>query len=79
MKWVVFVGVLVGMDSCTRPPICGDAGGNLDPFESFIHSICAVLPTVEVGESTMLAIVGSTTVAVLGLVLAVVKGLFPSR
>lgn len=75
--WVVSVGLLVVLDGFEAPLICTDSVPNPDLVERTFFWLCGVSPAVEIEDSVMLAIVGSTTVAVLGLVLAVVKGLFP--
>ncbi|MDE0629124.1 MAG: hypothetical protein OXH99_22240 [Bryobacterales bacterium] len=77
--WVVSVGSLVALDSCEAPLICADSASNPDVVERALIWLCGVSPAVEIEDSVMLAIVGSTTVSVLGLVVAVVKGLFPSQ
>ena len=77
--WVVSVGSLVLLDSCEAPSICADSVPNPDVVGQALIWLCGVSPAVEIEDSVMLAIVGSTTVSVLGLVLAVVKGLFPSQ
>ena len=73
------VGSLVALDSCEAPLICADSASNPDVVERALIWLCGVSPAVEIEDSVMLAIVGSTTVSVLGLVVAVVKGLFPSQ
>lgn len=77
--WVVSVGSLVVLDGCEAPLVCADSVSNPDVVEYALIWLCGVSPAVEIEDSVMLAIVGSTTVSVLGLVLAVVKGLFPSQ
>lgn len=74
---ILFVGILAVLDSVSGPPICEMPVSTLDTFELIISYLCRVLPKVDVEQPVMLAIVGATTVAVIGLVLAAVKGLFP--
>ena len=79
LGWVVSAGSLVVLDGCEAPLICTDSVPSPDLVERALIWLCGVLPSVEIEDSVMLAIVGSTTVSVLGLVLAVVKGLFPPQ
>jgi len=52
----------------------------LDPPKAFNDTpwIAALVPAFDVEKQVMLTFLGGTTVAVVGLVLAVIKGLFPS-
>ena len=79
LGWVVSAGSLVVLDGCEAPLICTDSVPSPDLVERALIWLCGVLPSVEIEDSVMLAIVGSTTVSVLGLALAVVKGLFPPQ
>ena len=52
----------------------------LDPPEVFNNTpwIASLIPAFDIEKQVMLTFLGGTTVAVVGLVLAVIKGLFPS-
>lgn len=68
LKWWVWVAVsLLVLDALDPPSIVGDT-----------LWIARSIPAFDVEKQVMLAFLGSTTVAVVGLVLAVVKGLFPN-
>ena len=77
--WVVCAALLLVLDAWEAPSICEDPPGSANSAEQGVLFLCRVLPSLEIEESVMLAITGSTTVSALGLVLAVVKGLFPSQ
>lgn len=67
LKWWVWAAVLIlVLDALDPPSIVSDT-----PW------IARFIPTFNVEKQVMLAFLGGTTVAVVGLVLAVVKGLFP--
>jgi hypothetical protein len=67
LKWWVWVAVLLlVLDALDPPSIISDT-----------PCIARFIPAFDVEKQVMLAFLGSTTIAVVGLVLAVVKGLFP--
>lgn len=66
LKWWVWVAVLLLVLNALDPP----------PILSDTPWIARFIPAFDVEKQVMLAFLGSTTVAVVGLVLAVVKGLF---
>ena len=68
--WVSGAGLLVLIDAIQWPDC-----SIFDP-ESSMSLLCRSLPSFDVESSILLAVVGGTTVAVIGLVLAVIRGLF---
>lgn len=68
LKWWVWVAVLLLVLDALDPP----------SIVSNTPWIARFIPAFDVEKQVMLAFLGGTTVAVVGLVLAVVKGLFPN-
>ena len=69
-QWVLVVGVFLFIDALHKPPFCQETRGN--------DCWLCMLPSFDIEGKVMLGVVGGTTVAVIGLALAVVKGLFPT-
>ncbi len=69
-QWVIVVGVFLFIDALHKPPFCQEPRGN--------DCWLCMLPSFDIEGKVMLGVVGGTTVAVIGLALAVVKGLFPT-
>lgn len=68
LRWWVFVAIAVlVLDALDPPAVVKDI--------PWIHRL---IPAFDIEKQIMLGFLGGTTVAVVGLVLAVVKGLFPS-
>lgn len=72
--WMISVGALLVLDAFQRPSVCekGDERGAICDFIDF-------MPGLDISDSVLIAVVSSTAVAVIGLVLAVIKGLFSDR
>ena len=67
LKWWVFAAIaLLVLDALDPPAVIKDS--------PWIHRL---IPAFDIEKQIMLGFLGGTTVAVVGLVLAVVKGLFP--
>jgi hypothetical protein len=67
--WTISVGALLVLDALQAPPVC--------ETEGWSGAVCDLFPRLDISDNVLIAIVGSTAVAVIGLVLAVIKGLFP--
>ena len=72
--WVICVGILLVLDALDKPPICEESA----TIYPRLVGLCQVVPSFDIEGKVMLGVVGGTTVAVIGLALAVVKGLFPT-
>lgn len=72
--WVICVGILLVLDALDKPPICEESA----TIYPWLVGLCQVVPSFDIEGKVMLGVVGGTTVAVIGLALAVVKGLFPT-
>ena len=71
---MISVGALLVLDAFRRPSVCekGDERGAICDFIDF-------MPGLDISDSVLIAVVSSTAVAVIGLVLAVIKGIFSDR
>lgn len=65
---MISVGALLVLDAFRRPPACEKEG--------MLGFVCDFLPGLDISDNVLIAVVSSTAVAVIGLVLAVIKGLF---
>ena len=68
---MISVGALLVLDAFRRPPACEK--------EDMLGSFCDFMPGLDISDNVLIAVVSSTAVAVIGLVLAVVKGIFSDR
>lgn len=69
--WMISVGALLVLDAFQRPSACEKEGR--------LGVICDFIPGLDISDNVLIAVVSSTAVAVIGLVLAVIKGLFSDR
>lgn len=69
--WMISVGALLVLDAFRRPPACEKEG--------MLGFVCDFMPGLDISDNVLIAVVSSTAVAVIGLVLAVIKGLFSDR
>lgn len=65
------VGALLVLDAFQSPSVCEKGDGRA--------VICDVMPGLDISDNVLIAFVSGTAVAVIGLVLAVIKGLFSDR
>jgi hypothetical protein len=69
-RWLLGVGGLLVIDAIHKPFSCQEIAGRSSWF--------CKLPSFDVETEVMISLIGGTTIAIIGLVLAVIKGLFPS-
>ena len=69
--WMISVGALLVLDAFQRPSFCEKEYG--------VGVVCDFIPGLDISDNVLIAVVSSTAVAVIGLVLAVIKGLFSDR
>lgn len=69
--WMISVGALLVLDAFQGPSFCEKEYG--------VGVVCDFIPGLDISDNVLIAVVSSTAVAVIGLVLAVIKGLFSDR
>ena len=68
---MISVGALLVLDAFQSPSVCEKEDG--------LGGVCGFIPGLDISDNVLIAVVSSTAVAVIGLVLAVIKGLFSDR